>query len=206
MADLDDFFKKKDKKKKGEKKFAKANTDVLAKNLEVMDEKEEKALVKEIAEMNNDNPGTTLNQQDDDEWDDYRENKKDYTGLKIENLTVQETKTEEEEEEETEVDEDGEVVKKNKDGSGPWNRGEGSHQNSVEEREEVMPELHTNAEGVACCTPPTARAPPARCPPAGSQLCESGLHPRAARAEEEGTVPPLVIEEDGEGGLTGAWV
>ena len=41
--------------------------------------------------------------QDDDEWDDYRENKKDYTGLKIENLTVQETKTEEEEEEETEV-------------------------------------------------------------------------------------------------------
>ena len=63
MADLDDFFKKKDKKKKGEKKFAKANTDVLAKNLEVMDEKEEKALVKEIAEMNNDNPGTTLNQQ-----------------------------------------------------------------------------------------------------------------------------------------------
>lgn len=140
MADLDDFFKKKDKKKKGEKKFAKANTDVLAKNLEVMDEKEEKALVKEIAEMNNDNPGTTLNQQDDDEWDDYRENKKDYTGLKIENLTVQETKTEEEEEEETEVDEDGEVVKKNKDGSGPWNRGEGSHQNSVEEREEVMPE------------------------------------------------------------------
>ena len=30
--------------------------------------------------------------QDDDEWDDYRENKKDYTGLKIENLTVQETK------------------------------------------------------------------------------------------------------------------
>ena len=40
--------------------------------------------------------------QDDDEWDDYRENKKDYTGLKIENLTVQETKTEEEEEE-TEV-------------------------------------------------------------------------------------------------------
>lgn len=34
MADnLDDFFAKKDKKKKGTKKFTKANTDVIAKNL-----------------------------------------------------------------------------------------------------------------------------------------------------------------------------
>ena len=33
MADIDDFFAKKDKKKKGGKKFAKANTDVIAKNL-----------------------------------------------------------------------------------------------------------------------------------------------------------------------------
>jgi hypothetical protein len=34
MGDLDDFFAKKDKKKKGGKKFSKANTDVLAKNLQ----------------------------------------------------------------------------------------------------------------------------------------------------------------------------
>ena len=27
--------------------------------------------------------------QDDDEWDDYRENKKDYTGLKIETLVIE---------------------------------------------------------------------------------------------------------------------
>ena len=33
MGDIDDFFAKKDKKKKGGKKFAKANTDVVAKNL-----------------------------------------------------------------------------------------------------------------------------------------------------------------------------
>ena len=37
MADLNDFFAKKDKKKKGGKKFSKANTDVLAKNLEEKD-------------------------------------------------------------------------------------------------------------------------------------------------------------------------
>ena len=33
MGDIDDFFAKKDKKKKGAKKFSKANTDVIAKNL-----------------------------------------------------------------------------------------------------------------------------------------------------------------------------
>jgi len=138
MADLDDFFKKKDKKKKGEKKFAKANTDVLAKNLEQMAVKEEKQMEKEISEMNNDSPNTPLNQQDDDEWDDYRENKKDYTGLKIENLSAEQPK--EEEEEETEVNEDGETVVKRKDGKdGPWNKlGDApSNQGSMEEREEI---------------------------------------------------------------------
>ena len=29
--------------------------------------------------------------QDDDEWDDYRENKKDYTGLKIETLVIEDS-------------------------------------------------------------------------------------------------------------------
>jgi len=146
MADLEDFFKKKDKKKKGgEKKFAKANTDVLAKNLEQMAVKEEKAMEKEISEMNNDSPNTPLNQQDDDEWDDYRENKKDYTGLKIENLTQEQPK--EEEEEETEVNEDGEVVAKRKDGKdGPWNKTKDgpSNQGSMEERDE-MPEQKREA-------------------------------------------------------------
>ena len=80
------------------------------------------------------NPGLP---KDDDEWDDYRENKKDYTGLKIENLTQEQPKEEEEEETEVEqskniesgliidiqVNEDGEVVAKRKDGKdGPWNK------------------------------------------------------------------------------------
>ena len=44
MADLDDFFAKKDKKKKGKTKgFSKANTEVLAKNLEENDRKEQQA-------------------------------------------------------------------------------------------------------------------------------------------------------------------
>merc|ERR1712058_173916 len=133
------FFKKKDKKKKGEKKFAKANTDVLAKNLEQMAVKEEKAMEKEMSEMNNDSPNTPLNQQDDDEWDDYRENKKDYTGLKIENLVIEEPVKVEEEE--TEINEDGEVVKVKKDESGPWNKKDGENRGSTEVQETPEPEV-----------------------------------------------------------------
>ena len=40
--------------------------------------------------------------QDDEEWDDYRENKKDFTGLKIDKLVIEEPVINPEEEE-TEV-------------------------------------------------------------------------------------------------------
>merc|ERR1712228_1119527 len=142
------------KKKKGTKKFSKANTDVIAKNLEETAIKEQKQQDKEMTNMGEDKNPEKVNQQlawaarqfklnskdetDDDEWDDYRENKKDYTGLKIENLTQEQPK--EEEEEETEVNEDGEVVAKRKDGKdGPWNKlGDApSNQSSMEEREEI---------------------------------------------------------------------
>jgi len=44
MADLDDFFAKKDKKKRGGKKgFSKANADILAKNMEENERREQKA-------------------------------------------------------------------------------------------------------------------------------------------------------------------
>ena len=52
MADLDDFFAKKDKKKKQKKgpKYSKANTDVLAKNLLENERKEENADKKAASE------------------------------------------------------------------------------------------------------------------------------------------------------------
>ena len=64
MADLDDFFAKKDKKKKGTKKFSKANTEVIAKNLEESAIKEQLQQDKDITtnigdEMNQEN----VNQQ-----------------------------------------------------------------------------------------------------------------------------------------------
>merc|ERR1712038_1966164 len=108
MADLDDFFAKKDKKKKGTKKFSKANTDVIAKNLEETAIKEQKQQDKEITNIGDD--AENVAQQDDEEWDDYRENKKDYSGLKIETLVIEDVGAKQEEEE-TEVNENGEIVK-----------------------------------------------------------------------------------------------
>ena len=89
--------------------------------------------------------------QDDEEWDDYRENKKDFTGLKIDNLTVEEPK--EEEEEETEVNEDGETVVKKREGKdGPWSKlaEGGGHQAQAEvvEREEPRQEEKREAEAL----------------------------------------------------------
>eukprot|EP00092_Neocalanus_flemingeri_P014828 GFUD01016009.1.p1 GENE.GFUD01016009.1~~GFUD01016009.1.p1 ORF type:complete len:257 (-),score=100.29 GFUD01016009.1:331-1101(-) len=134
MADLDDFFAKKDKKKKGTKKFSKANTDVVAKNLEEAAIKDLKQQDKDVANMGEEKNPEKINQQDDDEWDDYRENKKDYTGLKIDNLVIQEPVKVEEEE--TEINEDGEIVKVKKDESGPWNKKDGENRGSMEETPE----------------------------------------------------------------------
>jgi len=126
MGDIDDFFAKKDKKKKGGKKFSKANTDVIAKNLIETDKKELKEQEKELgSQYSEEKPISAQNSHEDEEWDDYIENKKDFSGLKIETLTI-EDQAPVEEEEETEINEDGEVVVKNKSESGPWNKIGGS--------------------------------------------------------------------------------
>lgn len=140
MANIDDFFAKKDKKKKGSKGakgFSKANTDVIAKNLIKTDEKEVKEADKEmVAQLSEEKP-VTANTGEDEEWGDYFENKKDFTGLKIENLVIEE-KVAEEEEEETEINEDGEVVTKPKDKSGPWSKITSSQQQQEKEEQEAQ--------------------------------------------------------------------
>jgi len=129
MADLDDFFAKKDKKKKGKKgsKFAKANTDILAQNLIENEKKEEESEKKAsvmlaTSEANragaaNDKTGA------EEEWKDYEEDKKDFSNLKIETLRV-DSDNEENEEEEHEINEEtGEKVRiKKGDSAGPWNK------------------------------------------------------------------------------------
>jgi len=145
MGDIDDFFAKKDKKKKGgsKKGFSKANAEVIAKNLIKTDEKEVKDADKDmVAQLSEEKPVTAQNSTEDEEWDDYRENKKDFTGLKIENLVI-EDKVVEEEEDETEINEDGEVVKVVKDRSGPWSKITGQQQeehHEPQQKQENTPE------------------------------------------------------------------
>ena len=88
MADLDNFFAKKDKKK-GTKKFSKANPDVIAQKLERTARKEQ--MQQEMArDINNmvEQRAEEVAQEDDEEWEQYRV--KDFTGLKIEKLVMEE--------------------------------------------------------------------------------------------------------------------
>ncbi|CAG9760285.1 unnamed protein product [Ceutorhynchus assimilis] len=83
MADLDDFFAKKDRKKKTtSKKFA--TTEEVAKKLEDTAKKTEKQKKERVSEGDDTNPQP----HEQDEWKEFEEEKKDYTGLKIGNLTI----------------------------------------------------------------------------------------------------------------------
>uniref|UniRef100_A0A1B6DSN7 Protein CDV3 homolog n=1 Tax=Clastoptera arizonana TaxID=38151 RepID=A0A1B6DSN7_9HEMI len=125
MADLDDFFAKKDRKKPKGKKFSTA--DEMAKKLEESGKRNEKS--------KKDKPTTnaTLDGEDpvplpiEDEWKDFEEEKKDYTGLKIQNITLTEAEFEEgtdtghgDEDGGMEENEAGELVPKRKVSTGPW--------------------------------------------------------------------------------------
>jgi len=92
MADLDDFFAKKDRKKsKTNKKFA--TTEEVAKKLEEGGKKVEKPKKERQppapgAAVTPEGEENTTETHEQDEWKEFEEEKKDYTGLKIGNLTL----------------------------------------------------------------------------------------------------------------------
>ncbi|XP_041982362.1 protein CDV3 homolog [Aricia agestis] len=81
MADLDDFFAKKDRKKSKSKKFA--TSDELAKKMDDPKQKPDVKPKKERPVQEGEEPGRA---GEDEEWKDYEEPVKDYTGLKIQVL------------------------------------------------------------------------------------------------------------------------
>ncbi|XP_034838660.1 protein CDV3 homolog [Maniola hyperantus] len=82
MADLDDFFAKKDRKKsKSVKKFT--TTDELAKKLDDPKQKPDVRPKKERPPQEGEEAGRV---GEEEEWKDYEETVKDYTGLKIQVL------------------------------------------------------------------------------------------------------------------------
>lgn len=127
MADLDDFFAKKDRKKSKGKKFTTA--DEIAKKLEESGKRTEKTKKEKLqSSVGQDGEDPSLGNQEEDEWKDFEEEKKDYTGLKIQNLTLIESEGGDEgiddgedgENGEMEENEAGELVPKRKVQAGPW--------------------------------------------------------------------------------------
>lgn len=156
MADLDDFFAKKDRKKsKSTKKYA--TTEEVAKKLEDSAKKTEK-LKKERVNEGEDN---VTSEQDQDEWKDFEEEKKDYTGLKIGNLTItansenSSTGGNKENAELQQEDEPGQEVEKK---AGPWKRIDVNNEVEVEKVVEVRP-IETNLPNVksGAYVPPSLR-------------------------------------------------
>ncbi|KAG7189139.1 hypothetical protein KM043_008707 [Ampulex compressa] len=87
MADLDDFFAKKDRKKAKGKKFT--TTDEIAKKLEETGKRMEKLKTKEKPMTQEGEEAQRT--EEEDEWKEFEEAKKDYSGLKIGNLSINES-------------------------------------------------------------------------------------------------------------------
>jgi len=157
MSSLDDFFAKKDKKKGGKgKKFSKANTDILAKNLEEQEKKEAEGNVKTsvplaTSEVNKAQAALASNNDNtaEDEWKEYDEEKKDYSNLKIETLKVESDEEEAGNDDEHEINEDGEKVPKKE--GGVWSKGKAEEMRFVLNEDGTAWKIGVNGNnGVNC--------------------------------------------------------
>ncbi|CAL1679901.1 unnamed protein product [Lasius platythorax] len=134
MADhgvnLDDFFAKKDRKKAKGKKFA--TTDDVAKKLEETGKRVEKPKPKE--KPANPEGEESQHTEDEDEWKEFEEEKKDYSGLKIGHLTVNDSIDAESDDERGagENSSDGESGEGGTKHSGPWKKPDLSTASSTE--------------------------------------------------------------------------
>ncbi|XP_062546860.1 protein CDV3 homolog [Armigeres subalbatus] len=90
MADLDDFFAKKDRKKSKTKKFA--TPEELAKSIEEAAKKTAESKARKVTPQNPEGVGNEPKKpaQADEEWKEFEEERKDYSGLKLAQLTISE--------------------------------------------------------------------------------------------------------------------
>ncbi|KAL4135672.1 hypothetical protein QTP88_007270 [Uroleucon formosanum] len=168
MADLDNFFAKKDRKKTKGQKFA-TSSDNMATGQEELQKKQDKQK-KERSErsltiQNNyttENDNKTSSQKLEEEWNEYQEEIKDYTTLKMQNLTADcpanfTDNNEKDDEIEFEENEAGEMVPKRKN-AGPWKVNEPEQPpppiaaappvvSEVKKKAYVLPALRNNPHG-----------------------------------------------------------
>ncbi|KAL1455248.1 hypothetical protein WDU94_009357 [Cyamophila willieti] len=119
MSDLDSFFAKKDKKKgKTGKKFA--TTEEVAKKLEDITLKKDKVKKDKPQSINPDD--NSNGNENEDEWKEFQEDKKDYSGLKLQPLKVADINTLDNDKGQNELNEDGTEGNENgkKKPVGPW--------------------------------------------------------------------------------------
>uniref|UniRef100_A0A8C2CS06 Carnitine deficiency-associated gene expressed in ventricle 3 n=1 Tax=Cyprinus carpio TaxID=7962 RepID=A0A8C2CS06_CYPCA len=113
---LDDFFAKRDKKKKKEKVKGKEQATGGA----VMAVKKTKREKEKSTKSENQDAQM---EKEDEEWKDFEQKEVDYTGLRLQHISIEK---EEEEYEKEEVGEDGEIILVTGDKvSGPWNKSSG---------------------------------------------------------------------------------
>jgi len=121
-SSLDDFFAKKDKKKAKAKKFT--TSDEIAKKLETGKKPSTDKNVKKekgsSGSANQHNPGSSPGQEE--EWIEVEEKEVDYSGLKIQNLQLGESRDDELMRDRSENEEDGEYGRSRELMSGPWNK------------------------------------------------------------------------------------
>ncbi|XP_050530470.1 protein CDV3 homolog [Daktulosphaira vitifoliae] len=126
MADLDSFFAKKDRKKPKGKKFT-TSEHLVASLLDEPQKKQEKSK-KERSNLtqlhNSGDKDNNASQELEEEWKEYQEEIKDYTTLKIQNLTTDGStncsdSNDKDDTVEFEENEAGEMVPKRKQ-AGPW--------------------------------------------------------------------------------------
>ncbi|KAI5699686.1 hypothetical protein M8J75_006954 [Diaphorina citri] len=150
MSDLDSFFAKKDKKKgKAGKKFA--TTEEIAKKLEDITLKKDKVKKDKPQSINPDD--TNNGNENEDEWKEFQEDKKDYSGLKLQPLKVTDINTLDNDKGQNELNEDGTEMSENgKKKPGPWKISD--NQNETKPVEEPPKPKPSNSTGTYVCLEP----------------------------------------------------
>ncbi|KAF7270588.1 protein CDV3 homolog [Rhynchophorus ferrugineus] len=157
MADLDDFFAKKDRKKnRSSKKFS--TTEEVAKKLDETAKKTEKQKKERVPEGDENASQVT----DQDEWKEFEEEKKDYSGLKIGNLTINADQDNSSGNQETgsgDQQDGNELGHDSEKKSGPWNRMGAQAETVAVEEPPPKPTVEKKSEAPASAyVPPSMRS------------------------------------------------
>jgi len=169
MADLDDFFAKKDKKKSRSavKKFttndllnSKQTDDVAA--IQALPKKpaepKKREETKESSAADSEVPKPHPKSQEsavEEEWGEFEQEKeRDYSGLKIQKLQIQDDEDDEDNYDEQELNEEGELVRREP--VGPWNKANTQPPTNVKAKEVTPVEVLPNTTG-GVYIPPSKR-------------------------------------------------